>query len=252
MGTYRKFLSVEGLNKTFFNEKESKSVLSDVSFELPFHDSLAIVGPSGCGKTTLILTIAGLLGPTAGSVIFQDEAVNGPNRDIALVLQEYGLFPWKTVAANITLGAKIQKINVSAKRLEAMKKDLDIEGLDHLYPAQLSGGQRQRVALARAFLTNPLLLLLDEPFAAIDTVTRERLQNQLLVSFKRWEFSYIIVTHNIEEAVFLGRKIIVLTNERPSIKTIIDNPAMGDTDYRDKAAFFELTTSLRKILEETA
>jgi NitT/TauT family transport system ATP-binding protein len=110
-----------------------------------------------------------------------------------------------------------------------MKKDLDIEGLDHLYPVQLSGGQRQRVALARAFLTNPLLLLLDEPFAAIDTVTRERLQNQLLQSFKRWEFSYIIVTHNIEEAVFLGRKIIVLTNEAPSIKTIIDNPAMGDT-----------------------
>ena len=137
------------------------------------------------------------------------------------------------------------------KRLEAMKKELDIEGLDHLYPTQLSGGQRQRVALARALLTNPLLLLLDEPFAAIDTVTRERLQNQLLEAFKRWQFSYIIVTHNIEEAVFLGKKIIVLANDTPSIKTIIDNPAMGDIDYRDKAVFFELTTALRKILEET-
>ncbi len=252
MDTYHKFLRVEGLGKTFLSEKESKTVLNGVSFDLPLPDCLAVVGPSGCGKTTLILAIAGLLEITTGSVLFQDEAVTGPNRDVALVLQEYGLFPWKTVAANMTLGAQIQKINVSQKRLDAVKKELDIEGLDHLYPTQLSGGQRQRVALARALLTNPLLLLLDEPFAAIDTVTRERLQNQLLEAFKRWQFSYIIVTHNIEEAVFLGKRIVVLTNDVPSIKTIIDNPAMGDINYRDKAAFFELTTSLRKILEETA
>ncbi len=251
MDTYHKFLRVEGLGKTFYGVKESKTVLNGVSFDLPLPDSLAIVGPSGCGKTTLILAIAGLLKITTGAVLFQDKAVTGPDRDIALVLQEYGLFPWKTVAANMTLGAQIQKISVSQKRLDAVKKELDIEGLDHLYPAQLSGGQRQRVALARALLTNPLLLLLDEPFAAIDTVTRERLQNQLLEAFKRWQFSYIIVTHNIEEAVFLGKRIIVLANDVPSIKTIIDNPAMGDIDYRDKAAYFELITSLRKILEET-
>ena len=251
MDTYHRFLHVEGLGKTFLTEKGPKTVLNGVSFDLPLPDSLAIVGPSGCGKTTLILAIAGLLEATTGSVLFQDTLITGPNRNIALVLQEYGLFPWKTVAANITLGAKIQKIDVSRKRLDAMKKELDIEGLDHLYPTQLSGGQRQRVALARALLTNPLLLLLDEPFAAIDTVTRERLQNQLLEAFNRWQFSYIIVTHNIEEAVFLGRKIIVLTNDVPSIKTIIDNPTMGDIDYRDKAIFFELTTALRKILEET-
>jgi len=251
MDTYHKFLRVEGLGKTFYGVKESKTVLNGVSFDLPLPDSLAIVGPSGCGKTTLILAIAGLLKITTGAVLFQDKAVTGPDRDIALVLQEYGLFPWKTVAANMTLGAQIQKISVSQKRLDAVKKELDIEGLDHLYPAQLSGGQRQRVAMARALLTNTLLLLLDEPFAAIDTVTRERLQNQLLEAFKRWQFSYIIVTHNIEEAVFLGKRIIVLANDVPSIKTIIDNPAMGDIDYRDKAAYFELITSLRKILEET-
>jgi NitT/TauT family transport system ATP-binding protein len=131
------------------------------------------------------------------------------------------------------------------------KKKLDIEGLDHLYPAQLSGGQRQRVALARALLLNPMPLLLDEPFAAIDTVTRERLQNQLLDAFQQRHFSYIIVTHNIEEAVFLGRRIIVLDNGIPSIKTIIENPGMGDSDYRNQPAFFNLTKELRKILEET-
>ena len=116
MDTYHKFLHVEGLGKTFLSEKESKTVLNGVSFDLPLPDSLAIVGPSGCGKTTLILAIAGLLEATTGSVLFQDAAVTGPNRDIALVLQEYGLFPWKTVAANITLGAQIQKINVSPQK----------------------------------------------------------------------------------------------------------------------------------------
>ncbi|HVN97878.1 MAG TPA: ATP-binding cassette domain-containing protein [Syntrophorhabdaceae bacterium] len=252
MGSYRKFLHVEELGKTYLTEKGHKTVLQGVNFEMPVRDSLAIVGPSGCGKTTLILAIAGLLESTTGSVVFRDAPLTEPHRDIALVLQEYGLFPWKTAGANITLGARLRNIEVSPKRLENIKKELDIEGLDHLYPTQLSGGQRQRVALARALLTNPLLLLLDEPFAAIDTVTRERLQNQLLQAFKRWQFSFIIVTHNIEEAVFLGKRIIVLANDAPSIKMIIDNPAMGEVGYRDQGSFFELTTALRKTLEETA
>jgi NitT/TauT family transport system ATP-binding protein len=249
MATYHKFLQVEGLNKYFPAENGIKTVLQEVNFEMAFRDSLAIVGPSGCGKTTAILAIAGLLAPTKGTVCFQDRIITGPNRNIALVLQEYGLFPWKTVKANIMLGAKLQKINFSARWLEAIKNELDINGLDNLYPA-LSGGQRQRVALARALLLNPQLLLLDEPFAAIDTVTRERLQNQLLLVFQQRQFSYIIVTHNIEEAVFLGKRIIVLGNGAPSIRTILDNPGMGDTDYRNKPEFFDLTKQLRTILED--
>jgi NitT/TauT family transport system ATP-binding protein len=252
MDTYHKFLSVEGVIKTFLSTKESKTVLDEISFELPFHDSLAIVGPSGCGKTTLLLIIAGLVHPTDGSIYFQDTTVTAPNRKTALVLQEYGLFPWKKVAANILLGAKLQNIKVSHQRLETLKNELDIEGLDHLYPTQLSGGQRQRVALARALLLNPLLLLLDEPFAAIDTVTREKLQNQLLGAFKKREFSFIIVTHNIEEAVFLGKKIIIMGTGTPSIKSVIDNPGTGEAGYRTQPAFFALTAKIRDILEATA
>jgi NitT/TauT family transport system ATP-binding protein len=247
-----KFLSVEGVTKTFLSAKTPKKVLDGVSFELPFHDSLAIVGPSGCGKTTLVLIIAGLLEATEGAIFFQDTPVNAPNRKTALVLQEYGLFPWKTVAANILLGAKLQNIEVSEERLETLKSELEIEGLGHLYPTQLSGGQRQRVALARALLLNPLLLLLDEPFAAIDMVTREKLQNQLLRAFKKREFSFVIVTHNIEEAVFLGKKIIILGTGNPSIQAVIDNPGTGEVGYRNQPAFFELTTKIRDILEETA
>jgi ABC-type nitrate/sulfonate/bicarbonate transport system ATPase subunit len=246
------FLTVEGVKKTFVSAKESKTVLSGINFNLPFHKSLAIVGPSGCGKTTLLLIIAGLVQPTEGSVLFQGAPVLSPNRTTALVLQEYGLFPWKRVADNILLGAKLQNIKVTTEKLETLKKELDIEGLDHLYPTQLSGGQRQRVALARALLLNPLLLLLDEPFAAIDTVTREKLQNQLLLAFKKREFSFIIVTHNIEEAVFLGEKIIILGTGTPNIQAVIDNPGTGGTGYRNHPDFFELTAKIRDILEATA
>jgi len=249
MATSGKFLALEGFGKTFRDNNQAKEVLRGVDLTLSFHDCLAIVGPSACGKTTLLLSIAGLLTPTTGTVIFQGKPLSPPERKIALVLQQYGLFPWKTAGANITLGAKLQGINVAEKKLASVKKELDIEGLDHLYPAQLSGGQRQRVALARALLLNPLLLLLDEPFAAIDTVTRERLQNSLMTVFAQRRFSFIIVTHNIEEAVFLGRRIIVLDNNTYGISAAIENPDAGSIEYRDKPAFFERTRELRNILE---
>lgn len=245
-----KFLAIEGLGKTFQNEDRVKTVLSGIDLELSFRDSLAIVGPSGCGKTTLLLAIAGLLPPTTGKLTFQGHLLSAPQHKIALVLQHYGLFPWKTAGANITLGARLQGIEVPEKKLASVKRELDIEGLDHLYPAQLSGGQRQRVALARALLLSPLLLLLDEPFAAIDTVTRERLQNNLLAVFGQRKFSFIIVTHNIEEAVFLGRRIIVLDNKSHGIGAVMENPEMGSAEYRGKPLFFERATALRDILEE--
>ncbi|MHB8108821.1 MAG: ABC transporter ATP-binding protein [Syntrophorhabdaceae bacterium] len=243
------FLAVEGLGKTFHNDGQEKVVLDNVDLNLGFRDSVAIVGPSGCGKTTLLLTIAGLIPPTRGSVIFHGTPIVNPERRMALVLQHYGLFPWKTVGDNITLGARLQGIESPDERLVSVKKQLDIEGLDHLYPAQLSGGQRQRVALARALLLNPLLLLLDEPFAAIDTVTRERLQNSLLTVFAQRRFSFIIVTHNIEEAVFLGRRIIILSNAAHGIHKILGNPEMGNPEYRNNTVFFERTRQLRGILE---
>ncbi len=249
METFPELLRVAEVQKTFFDANESKTVLNRVNFTLSMSDSLAVVGPSGCGKTTLLLMIAGLLPATRGAILFGCEVVEGPNRKIALVLQHYGLFPWKTVAANIMLGAKLQKIRVSDAELMDVKKALNIEDIDHLYPDQLSGGQRQRVALARAILLRPSLLLLDEPFAAIDTITRERLQNGLVTVFNERRFSFIIVTHNIEEAVFLGRRIIVLENGAEGIRTVLNNPGAGDLGYRNSPEFFKLTLALRNILE---
>ena len=194
--------------------------------------------------------IAGLFSPTEGTILLDGNPVIEPNRKTGLVLQQYGLFPWKTVASNIILGAQLQKIHVTEEELLAVKRELGIEGLDHLYPEQLSGGQRQRVALARAILLRPSLLLLDEPFAAIDTITRERLQNRLLAIFSQRRFSFIIVTHNIEEAVFLGRKIMVLHSQGAGARALIENPDMGSIEYRNKPVFFERCLELRTILED--
>jgi NitT/TauT family transport system ATP-binding protein len=243
-------LSVESLSKSFPGLNEPKRVLGDVSFTLSSWDSLAVMGPSGCGKTTLLLIIAGLLPSSGGLIKIDGESINGPTRKIGLVLQEYGLFPWKTVGANILLGASFQKLEISEKSLSELKSVLGIEDLDHLYPHQLSGGQRQRVALARALILRPSLLLLDEPFAAIDAITRERLQDRLLAVFGQRQFSFIIVTHNIEEAIFLGKRILVLNNRANGVSTIVDNPEVGDPQYRIKPAFFSLSTKLRGILEE--
>jgi NitT/TauT family transport system ATP-binding protein len=248
MATSPELLTVTGLGKTFFGGAEPKTVLKEISFGLSHKDSLAIVGPSGCGKTTLLLMIAGLLPATAGSVRLEGNEITGPTKRIALVLQHYGLLPWKTVGANITLGAKLQKIDVADNELEGVKRELGIDDLDHLYPAQLSGGQRQRVALARAILLRPSLLLLDEPFAAIDTLTRERLQNGLLAVFDERRFSFIIVTHSFDEAIFMGRRILVLDN-KAAISAVIDNPGAGDPGYRSRPEFFERSLWLRNVLE---
>jgi len=239
-------LRIENLSKVFSNGDREKVVLSGININLAAGESISIAGPSGCGKTTLLLIIAGLISPSAGRLFLNGKGYSEPSNDLALVLQDYGLPPWKTVEENIKLGARLQNIPVSEDELDDLKSQLKIEGIDHLYPHQLSGGQRQRVALARTLLLKPKLLLLDEPFAAIDALTRERLQKMLLKIFHQRELSFIIVTHDVEEASLLGGRIMVMES---AINTVIDNPGFMSDDYREKTEFFERVKQLREVMK---
>ena len=210
---------------------------------------MALVGPSGCGKSTLLLMLAGLVPPTSGEIRFKGRLLMKPHREIALVLQDYGLFPWKTVRENVLLGLRIRNEPADMSKVGDLLNELDISDKTDHFPQQLSGGQKQRVALARALVLNPSLLLLDEPFAALDTLTRERLQDLVSSAWRRRRFGMTLVTHNIQEAVLLGRRIAVMAHRPGRIVALLDNPGACEQDYRGTEEFYRTAGKLRAALE---
>ncbi len=230
---------------SFTHEGTVNQVLQDISFSVGVRDSCAIIGPSGCGKTSLLFLLAGLLRPDSGSI-----AIAGQPR-IGTILQHYGLFPWKTVAQNIGLGLVLAgkaRHHVS-RRVEHLLAEMGLSGFDGHYPGQLSGGMQQRVAMARALAVDPQILLMDEPLSSLDALTRERLQNLILDVWQQKRITSVLVTHSIEEAVFLGRRIIVLSRRPGRIIATVDNPEAGNADYRQSEVFFHRCRDLRKILK---
>lgn len=209
----------------------------------------AIIGPSGCGKTTLLYALAGLLIPEEGELLIQGKPVSGIRRETGIILQNVGLFPWKTVSKNVGLGLKArnQDASVIEEKVNAILAELDL--LEHRgkFPAQLSGGQKQRVAIARTLVTEPDVLLLDEASSALDAITKEQLQNRILELYRKHPMTLIFVTHSIEEAVFLGQKIVVM--ERAAIRTILDNPYFGVEEIRSKPEYYQICTEVRRWLE---
>ncbi|RLG58136.1 MAG: ABC transporter ATP-binding protein [Candidatus Hydrothermarchaeota archaeon] len=225
--------------------KDGTIALEGVSFSIAKGESCSVIGPSGCGKTTLLFILSGLLKPTEGEILIN-------SKNIALILQDYGLFPWKTVYENVSLGLEIRGVKKEEQRkivLPLLEK-LGLKGFENHYPRQLSGGMQQRVAFARALALNPEVLLMDEPFSSLDALTREKLQNFLLKLWINNKVTMVLVTHSIEEAVFLGRKIVVLSQRPGRVLKIIDNPEMGSLDYRNREEFFEKCREVRKSIEE--
>lgn len=237
----------ENIDLIYQIEKKSRQVFADFSLSIERGQRLAVIGPSGCGKSTLLHLLAGLLQPTKGTIYYKNQPLRGPHQTISVMLQEYGLFAWKTVAQNIELPLQLQKVPKNQRRT-LVKETLERLGLadeGRKFPSQLSGGQRQRVAIGRVLVQAPEVLLMDEPFSALDAINREYLQNIILRLCENEQITLVIVTHNVEEAVFLGQKILVFGGRQISL---IDNEHNGRTDYRDTPQFYVQCSALRQMI----
>ena len=205
-------------------EFESFIAIKDVSFRVKDGEFVCIIGPSGCGKTTLLRMIAGLEKITGGEILLDGREVVKPGKDRGFVFQEYTLFPWRTAQKNVEFGLEIQGMGKN-ERKELAKKYIDLVGLsgfESRYPKELSGGMQQRVAIARSLVNNPEILLMDEPFGALDAQTRNLMQVELLRMWKKEHKTILFVTHSVDEAVFLADRVIVMTTAPGGIREIVE------------------------------
>lgn len=213
MGRDKGLLSVIDVSHTYITaEGDRYPAIRNVSFDIPPGQFCAILGPSGCGKSTLLKIVAGLLRPEAGRIEVDGARIKAPGSDRAMVFQEYAIFPWQTVLKNVEFPLKLRGAGRD-ERMRIAREYLTLVGLEEAadkYPRQLSGGQRQRVAVARALACEPSVLLMDEPFAALDAITRERLQEELLDIWEATGATVLFVTHSVDEALFLSDRVIVL------------------------------------------
>ena len=198
----------------------------------------------------MLLVAAGLLGPTVGTVSVDGHPVAGVRRQTALILQDFGLFPWKTVFHNAALGLEIRghgRAELRSRVVDALAQ-VGLDDFERAYPGELSGGMKQRLAIARALALDADLLLMDEPLSALDALTREDLQDVLLALWRQRRHTAMLVTHSIEEAVYLGRRVVVLSPRPGRVAAIVDNPGMGEAGYRESPQFHEKAVELRRLL----
>jgi NitT/TauT family transport system ATP-binding protein len=215
-------LSVQHIHMVFTRDGNTTPVLNDISLEVAKGEFLCIVGPSGCGKSTLLSTIAGFLSPTSGEVRIDGEVVSGPDPRRIFVFQERGVFPWLTVEGNIEFGLFKLARPERARRVAHYIKMVGLVGFEKAYPAELSGGMKQRLEVARALAVNPDMLLLDEPFGALDSITRLIMRGELLRIWQAERNTVVFVTHDIDEAVQLADRVAVMSDRPARIQRIMD------------------------------
>ena len=252
-----KTLEVRGLHKLYQGRGSSVEALRDLTFSVEASELVCVVGPSGCGKTTLLRCIAGLLEPTAGEVLLEGARVGGPPPGMAVVFQEYGrsLFPWMSVRANVELPLRAKRLQ-GQRRDELVSEALGAVGLGDVhsaYPWQLSGGMQQRVAIARAVAYEPHVLLMDEPFAAVDAQTRAELEDLVRSVWHRTEVTILFVTHDIDEAVYLGQRVLVLSSSPTVVQEDLAVNLPGERDQlstRSDPRFVQLRTHLYAQIQQ--
>lgn len=251
------------LEKVSFAYNPEKPIFVDFDWKVEPGESWALLGSSGCGKSTLLYLLAGLIRPTSGAVFIGNEPLNQPRPQTGLILQDYGLLPWATVRQNVSLGLRLRqfygpdgkhapRIPVSSAdqtSVEAWIERLGLTAVANQFPGQISGGQRQRTAIARTLSINPDLLLMDEPFASLDAPTREGLQRLVLQLQAETGLTLVLVTHSLEEAAFMGKKILVLAPPPNNTPRVILNPRAGGADYTGTSEYLVMCETLRSLLE---
>jgi len=250
-------LEIEHLTKRYRVERDEREVLalSDVSLSVPEGEFMAIVGPSGCGKTTLLNIVAGLLPYEDGTVSIDGKRVSGPGVDRAVVFQHASLLPWRTVAGNVRYGMEMQKRfdgAVMSQRADYFIKLVGLAGFERHYPSELSGGMQQRVNLARATAADPLVLLMDEPFAALDAQTREVMQAELLKIWAEAHKTVLFITHQINEAVYLADRVAVLSPRPGRLKDVVTIPfeRPRPLSLKREPRFLEVEDAIWQLVEE--
>jgi NitT/TauT family transport system ATP-binding protein len=228
-------ISLQGVRKVFDARGRRITALEDITFDVHSGEFLVLVGPSGCGKSTLLDLLAGLGQPTTGAIFVDGAPVTGPGLDRGIVFQQYALLPWRTAQANVEFGLEAKGVP-RRERADRARQFLDLVGLSGFvdrYPHELSGGMKQRVAIARSLAFDPDVLLMDEPFAALDAQTRDGLQDELLRIWERTRKTIVFITHGIDEAVYLGQRVAVMTSRPGRIKQIVDIPLGSRTASED-------------------
>lgn len=245
-------IDVKGLSVKYSNGKSDFLAVHGFDLSLDKGDICAIIGPSGCGKSTVLYVLSGIIPIYEGQAFIDGRPANPKLQRIGLIPQNYGLLDWADVYGNAVLGAEIKRSDRKEYRpyVEHILKKLGLAGLKLKYPNSLSGGQKQRVSIARSFIMKPDILLMDEPFSALDAITREEIQDLFLDIWKENTVSTLFVTHSIEEAVYLGRKIAIMSPGPGRIAKIFHNPLFGRDNLRMSGEYYNFTMEIRKLAKE--
>lgn len=241
-------ISIQGIGKTYRTDESETVAIENFDLDIAKGELVSIVGPSGCGKTTLLRMVAGLLEPTQGKIFIDGRECKGPGPDRGMVFQDYALFPWRSVRKNIEFGLEVAGVPKEERqaRCDELLKMVGLEGFAKARVHELSGGMKQRVALARAIITDPDVLLMDEPFGALDAQTRNLMQEGLVEILSKTDQTVLFITHSVDEAVYLSDRIVVLTKRPATIKSVFEIPWERP---RDRASP-EFTALRKEILEE--
>ena len=247
-------IQFDGVSVEFPSPRGPMRVVDDVSYDIRDREFVAVIGPSGCGKTTMMNIVAGFVTPTSGRVLLDGKPIAGPGPDRGVMFQEYGVFPWLTVRENIAFGLKLAANRVDASEREAIvDRYMRLMGLAEFadaWPRMLSGGMRQRLALARAYAVRPQFLLMDEPFGALDAQTRSAMQDLLLDVLQAEGKTVMLITHSVEEAIYLSSRIVVMSARPTRIREIVEVPFgyPRNESLHESRAFNELRSHVRELV----